>query len=129
MSPTETVRAFYTALGRGDAPAALALLCDKLEWTETDGFPYFSGTWRTPQEVLENLLVPLSKDWENFVADADSFVSQASEVVAFGLYRGVNRSTGRTLAAPFAHHWRVSDGRITSFVQYTDTTLVKKAMP
>ena len=129
MSPTETVRAFYSALGRGDAPTALAQLCDKLEWTEADGFPYFSGTWRTPQEVAENLLVPLSKDWESFAVDADSFVSQASEVVAFGVYRGVNRATGRTLAAPFAHRWRVSDGRIASFVQYTDTILVRRAMP
>lgn len=53
MSPTETVRTFYAALGRGDASAALTLLSDKLEWTEADGFPYFSRTWRTPQEVLE----------------------------------------------------------------------------
>jgi hypothetical protein len=68
MSPTETVRTFYAALGRGDASAALTLLSDKLEWTEADGFPYFSGTWRTPQEVLENLFVPLLKDWETFQA-------------------------------------------------------------
>ena len=129
MSPTETVRTFYAALCRGDASAALTLLSDKLEWTEADGFPYFSGTWRTPQEVLENLFVPLLKDWETFVADPDSFVSEASEVVAFGVYRGVNRATGRTLAAPFAHRWRVSDGRIDSFVQYTDTILVRRAMP
>jgi len=129
MSPTETVRTFYTALGRGDAPAALALLFDKLEWTEAEGFPYFSGTWRTPQEVLENLFVPLSKDWETFAADPASFVSEASEVVAFGVYRGLNRATGRTLTAPFARRWRVSDGRIASFVQYTDTILVRKAMP
>ena len=81
MSPTETVRTFYAALGRGDAYAALTLLSDKLEWTEADGFPYFSGTWRTPQKVLENLFVPLLKDWETFVADPDSFVSEASEVV------------------------------------------------
>ncbi|PYX04676.1 MAG: hypothetical protein DMG88_23915 [Acidobacteria bacterium] len=94
-----------------------------------DGVVAFGLAWRTPQEVLENLVVPLSKDWENFVADADSFVSEDSEVVAFGVYRGVNRATGRTLAVPFAHRWRVSDGRIASFVQYTDTILVKKAMP
>jgi ketosteroid isomerase-like protein len=129
MSPTETVRTFNAALGRGDASAALTLLSDKLDWTEADGFPFFSGTWRTPQEVLENLFVPLLQDWETFVADPDSFISAAFEVVAFGVYSGVNRATGRTLAAPFAHRWCVSDGRIDSFAQYTDTILVRRAMP
>ena len=79
--------------------------------------------------MLENLFVPLLKDWETFVADPGSFVSEASEVVALGVYRGVNRGTGRTLAAPFAHRRRVSDGRIDNFVQYTDTILVRRAMP
>ncbi len=128
MSPTEIVRSFYDALKRGDVPAVLALLSDDLAWTEAEGFPYFSGTWRTREEVFEKLLIPLSKDWENFSADAESFVSEADKVVAFGNYGGVNRATGRRLLAPFAHYWRVTDGRICQFVQYTDTVLVKRVM-
>lgn len=116
MSPTEIVQSFYDALKRGDVPAVLALLSDDLAWTEAEGFPYFSGTWRTREEVFEKLLIPLSRDWQNFSADAESFVSEADKVVAFGNYRGVNRTTGRRLIAPFAHFWRVSDGRITRFI-------------
>ena len=128
MSPTETVQSFYGALKRGDVPAVLALLSEDLAWTEAEGFPYFSGTWKTPEEVFEKLLIPLSKDWENFSADADSFVSEGHNVVSFGNYRGVNRATGRRLLAPFAHYWCVTNGRISRFVQYTDTVLVKRAM-
>lgn len=128
MSSTQTVQSFYDALKRGDVPAVLALLSDDLTWTEAEGFPYFSGTWRTREEVFEKLLVPLSKDWENFSADAESFVSEADNVVAFGNYRGMNRATGRRLLAPFAHYWRVTDGRISRFIQYTDTVLVRKAI-
>jgi ketosteroid isomerase-like protein len=124
MSPIETVRTFYNALSRGDASAALVLLSDKLEWTEADGFPHLADTAAGHGESF----VPLLKDWETFVADPDWFVSEASEVVAFGVYRGVNRATRRTLAAPFAHRWRVSAGRIASFVQYTDTVLVRRVM-
>ena len=128
MTPTEVVRKFYDALGRGDVPGLLAVLADDLTWTEAEGFPYFSGTWRSPKEVLEKLLVPLSADWADFSAKAESFVAEAGNVVAFGTYRGVNRGSGRALQAAFAHHWLVAEGRISSFRQYTDTLLVQRAM-
>ena len=128
MSPLDIVRNFYDALGRGDVAAVVALLSDQLEWTEAEGFPYHGGTWISPQEVVDGLLAPLSRDWVAFSARADSFVSEGDEAVAFGTYRGVNRATGRSLAAPFAHRWRVARGRITGFVQYTDTAVVRAAM-
>ena len=127
MTALETVKSFYDSLGRGDVGAVVALLADPLEWTEAEGFPYFAGTWTSPQAVVDGLLVPLGRDWEGFSARADSFVSEGDRVVAFGSYGGVNRATGRTLAAPFAHSWRVEDGQITRFVQYTDTALVQAA--
>lgn len=128
LTPVEIVRSFYDALKRGDFPALLALLGDDLAWAEAEGFPYFSGTWRHAEDVVEKLLVPLSTEWADFSADAESFVSEAKNVVACGAYRGLNRATGRRLLAPFAHRWCVVDGRISSFTQYTDTLLVKRAM-
>lgn len=128
LTPVEIVRSFYDALERGDIPTLVALLSDDIAWTEAEGFPYFSGTWRRPEDVVEKLLVPLSTEWADFSADAESFVSEAKNVVAFGAYRGLNRATGRKLLAPFAHRWCVGDGRISSFTQYTDTLLVKRAM-
>ena len=76
MAPIEVIRNFYDALKLGDIPALVALLRDDLSWTEAEGFPYFSGTWRCPQEVVEKLLVPLSTEWADFSADAESFVSE-----------------------------------------------------
>lgn len=124
-----TVKAFYDALGRGDVATMTALLDDDLEWTEAEGFPYFAGTWRSSKDVVEHLFVPLGRDWDGFSAIAETFVTQDGTVVAFGNYGGINRATGRTLAAPFAHRWLVANGRIVSFVQYTDTLLVDRAMP
>lgn len=65
---TSIVRAFYERLATGDVEGLMALLAPDLEWTESESFPYYSGTWRTPEEVLEKLLVPLSRDWANFSA-------------------------------------------------------------
>lgn len=126
--PIPTVRAFYDALGRGDAPGALALLADDLRWTEAEGFPYFSGDWRSPQEVLEKLLIPLSRDWDGFSAAPQEFFSAGERVVALGVYGGVAKATGRRMRAPFAHAWTVRDGRIATFDMYTDTVLVQRAL-
>lgn len=127
-TPTQIVRAFYAALARGDVPGLLALLHPDLHWTEATGFPYSSGTWRQPQQVLENLLVPLMRDWDGFSAVAEDFIAQGDRVISLGTYRGTARATGRTMQAPFAHVWRVADGKLQQFDMHTDTLLVERAL-
>ncbi len=125
MKPIDVVQSFYDALGRGDAPAALGVLDDAVQWTEAEGFPYHSGTWTGPQAVLENLLVPLGRDWNGFSAKPDSFVVDDSIVVVFGTYTGSFKATGKELVAPFAHRREIAKGKATNFRQYTDTALVQ----
>jgi uncharacterized protein len=125
MKPIHVVQSFYDALGCGDAPAALGLLDDAIQWTEAEGFPYHSGTWTGPQAVLENLLVPLGRDWNGFSAKPDSFAVDDSIVVVFGTYTGLFKATGKELFAPFAHRWEIANGKAINFRQYTDTALVQ----
>lgn len=122
------VRTFYDAVGRGDVAGVVASLHPELEWTEAQRFPYYSGTWRSPQEVVERLLVPLRRDWTDFSATPDEFVVQGDRVVTLGHYAGTARETGRTMRAPFAHVWTVRDGRLARFDMYTDTALVLEAL-
>jgi ketosteroid isomerase-like protein len=124
----DLVRAFYAALGRGDVPSLIGLLHPALEWTEAEGFPYYSGTWRQPEDVLHKLIVPLIRDWENFSAVADDFIAEGDRVVSLGAYGGLNKATGKTMRAAFAHVWRVADGKLKRFDMYTDTLLVDQAM-
>ena len=124
----EIVRAFYAAVSRADVPTVVGLLHPDLHWTEAEGFPYYGGTWRTPQEVVDKLLVPLARDWDGFSATPEHFVVEANEVVAFGRYAGTSRLTGRRFTAKFAHLWTVRDGKLARFDMYTDTLLVHRAM-
>lgn len=124
----QIVRAFYDAVSRADAAAVVSLLHADLHWTEAEGFPYYSGTWRQPQEVLDKLLVPLARDWDNFSAVADDFIVEGDRVVSLGAYSGINKATGRAMHAPFAHVWRVTDGKLARFDMYTDTLLINRAM-
>jgi uncharacterized protein len=127
-SPVDIVRGFYDALGRGDVPGVLGRLHDKLEWTEAKGFPYYSGTWHSPQEVLEKLLVPLSQEWDGFSARAHEFIAQGDRVVSLGEYSGKFKATGKSMSAAFAHVWTIRDGRLARFDMYTDTAKVREAL-
>jgi len=128
MTTTDCARRFYDAVARGDVPSVLDSLHPQLRWTEADGFPYFSGTWTSPQEVVEKLLVPLMRDWEGFAAMPQEFLAQDDVVVTFGVYSGTNKATGKAMRAPFAHRWEVRDGRLARFDMFTDTLLVDRAM-
>ena len=128
MTPTDCARRFYDAVARGDVPSVLDSLHPQLRWTEADGFPYFSGTWTSPQEVVEKLLVPLMGDWDGFAAVPKEFLAQDDVVVTFGVYSGTNKATGKAMRAPFAHRWEVRDGRLARFDMFTDTLLVDRAM-
>jgi uncharacterized protein len=105
----ELVGAFYAAVSRADVPGVIGLLHPDLRWTEAEGFPYYSGTWRRPQDVVDKLLVPLMRDWDNFSAVADNFIVEGDRVVSLGAYAGVNKATGKAMRAPFAHVWQVAN--------------------
>lgn len=128
MNPLSVVQDFYAALGRGDVAAVLGLLDPHVEWTEAERFPYYSGTWHGPQAVLENLLKRLALDWNDFSATPDDFLVDGNRVVAFGHYAGTYKRTAKSMTAPFAHLWSASDGKITSFLMYTDTAKILEAL-
>lgn len=128
MSSLTPVRAFYDAVANGDVSGILAILHPDVAWTEAEGFPYFSGTWRHPQEVIEKLLIPLARDWENFAAIPREFLVDRDRVVAFGVYSGIAKATKKPMRAPFAHRWEIRDGKLARFDMYTDTLLIHRAM-
>ena len=125
--PVDLVRAFYGAIAAGDVPGVLSVLHPNLAWTEAEGFPYYSGTWRSPDDVVQKLLVPLTRDWEDFSAIAHDFLADGDRVVSLGVYAGINKATGKRMRAPFAHVWRIADGKLQRFDMYTDTLLITRA--
>jgi uncharacterized protein len=128
MSALDVVRDFYAALGRGDISGVLGLLDERVEWTEAERFPYYSGTWHGPQAVFDRLLKRLPEDWEHFSATPNDFLVDRDRVVALGSYAATSRRTGKSMKASFAHVWTVNDGKITKFVMYTDTAKVLEAL-
>lgn len=127
MSNKQTIESLYQSFAQGNIPAVLGAFADDIEWTEAEGFPY-GGTYRGANAILENVFMKLGSEWEGFSAVPDEFLDAGETIVALGNYGGKYRQTGKSMQAPFAHVWKLLDGKIVKFVQYTDTLKVSEAL-
>lgn len=118
-SSLRVVRDAYEAFNRGDPDGALALMADDIEWVEPEG-SVDGGTYRGPDEVMEDLFAPAFEAFEKFRVDVDRYLDVGDEVVVVGSFRGRTRS-GDSFDIPCAHLVGVEDGRITRFRNFTDT--------
>src|SRR6476661_865728 len=120
MNSKEIVAGLYNSFSTGDIPAVLGAFADNVEWTEADGFPH-GGTYVGANAILENVFMNLGSEWEGFSAVPNEYVDGGDSVVALGTYTGKWLQTGKSINVPFAHLWKLSDGKVVKFVQYTDT--------
>jgi ketosteroid isomerase-like protein len=123
-SAVETVRAFYAALGQGDAPVALGLMADDIEWNT---MWHYKVDGLGPQRVAERLLKPLMEEWSSFALIPTEYIAEGETVVSLGQFTGVHAASGKTVDAAYAHVWDVANGRIQRFRQYIDTLAVANA--
>src|SRR6202008_788587 len=127
-NPIEIVKSFYAALDRGDISSALATLHDELEWTEAERAPYYTGTWHSPEDVYDKLLVLLLRDWEGFSVTPHDLIASGERVVSLVAYSCPFKATEKAMTAPFAHAWIVLGDRISRLIQFTDTIKIREAM-
>jgi ketosteroid isomerase-like protein len=123
-SAIETVQEFYAALGRGDAPAALGLMAEDIEWT---AMWHYRVDGRGPHKVAEFVLMPLMQEWSSFALIPADYIVDGSRVVSLGRFVGVHGGSGKTVDAAYAHVWDVTDGKIQRFRQYIDTLAIAEA--
>ena len=123
----EIIAEHYAANDRGDLDGMLAPFADDVRWTEAAGFPY-AGTYIGPDAVAENVFARIQEDWDDYTVAIDEIVDGGDVVVGIGTYSGTHRQTGRFFAARVAHVWRLADGKVVAFEQFTDTELVNRAL-
>jgi ketosteroid isomerase-like protein len=123
----DIIRNVYDAFGKGDIPAVLGAMDPQVEWREADGFPY-AGTYVGPDAVLQGVFMRLGSEWDGFRAEPDEVLDAGDTVVGLGYYSGRYKATGKEFRAQFAHVFKLRDGKIVKFQQYTDTALVQAAL-
>ena len=122
--PTEIIRSFYDKLKAADAPGALSLMAQDIEWTT---MWHYKVVGRGPERVAEGLFKPLMAEWSSFALEPTEFVMDGDTVVSLGRFTGVHGSTGKQVDAGYAHVWTAKDGKISRFRQYIDTLAIAEA--
>jgi uncharacterized protein len=127
MNNAEIIRSLYESFKIGDIPAVLGAFDENISWTDAEGFPH-GGTYIGANAILENVFINLGSEWEGFSAVPTEYVDGGDKIVALGNYSGKYVKTGKSINVPFAHVWTLAGGKITKFVQYTDTLKVSEAL-
>jgi ketosteroid isomerase-like protein len=123
----EIVRAHYAASAQGNIGEMMANVSPQVRWTEMAGFPC-AGTWVGPQAVADNVFAVLGRDWIGYRFELHNLIDGGDQVVGVGTYHGTCRATGKAMQARVAHVWKLQQGQIVAFEQFTDTLLVHQAM-
>lgn len=127
MSNADIIRAHYAASDRGDLAGMIAPFHPEVRWTEAAGFPY-AGTYVGADAVAANVFQAIQRDWNDYTVAIDEVLDAGDAVIGVGTYSGTYRATGVFFAARVAHIWRLEDGQVVAFEQFTDTELVNRAI-
>ena len=125
----DLARRLYDAFAAGDVPAVLGAMDPQIEWHEAESNPYDpGGPFVGPDAITQGLFMKLATEWDDFRVHPKEFHDTSDGVVVEGRYTGVYKPTGKSMDAQFAHVWKLRDGKITSFQQYTDTASMVEVM-
>ena len=115
------VRQAYDAFDKGDIPGVLRQCSNDIDWIlpEVDGIA-FTGRRHGIDEVADFFRQMLEQqEPREFVAD--EFLGQGDRVVVLGHCTWTVKTTGLDYSDEFCHVFRVMDGKICSFHEYSDT--------
>ena len=117
----EIIAALYASFAKGDVPTVLAAMDPKIEWTEAEGWPLYSGTLVGPQAVVEGVFMRLGEIGDNFSVKHAQLVAEGDTVVALGTYSWHRKGSGEPAEVKMAHVWTLAGGKVARFQQHVDT--------
>ncbi|CAG2156830.1 hypothetical protein LMG31506_05827 [Cupriavidus yeoncheonensis] len=115
------VKAAYDAFGRGDVPAILDLLADKVDWKMLGppAIPY-TGQRGSKEEVARFFAeVAQADEMQSF--EPREFIEAGENVTVLGFERFMSRPEGRLVETEWIHVFTVHDGKVTRWRGCYDT--------
>ncbi len=118
----------YDAFARGDLETIRSIWHDDIEWQGPDYDPLpQAGHYEGPDAIFE-MFGRLPEHWDDFRVTLDEWVEQGDTVIALGHTEGRGKSTGEQVKVPFAHVWRIRDGKVERAQVLEDTAVLAKAL-
>lgn len=117
----------YELFSIKDFNAIRTLFDEKINWNQMKGFPG-GGQYIGSDDVFEKVFDAFNQNWNSWKAFITRFIDSGDGAFVIGYYEGTYKATGRSMRAEFACEYKVINGKITEFNQYTDTFLIAEAM-
>jgi uncharacterized protein len=127
MTKLDTINRMYELFAAQNNAAIRAIFSEDIKWNQMKGFPN-GGQYIGPDAVFENVFNQFSEKWTGWKAVTERMIETEEGVITQGYYEGTYKATGRYMKAEFMSEYKVKDGLITEFNQYTDTFLIAEAM-
>jgi ketosteroid isomerase-like protein len=127
MNHKSVVNKLYHCFKTQDFLGMQACLDANVVWKQMKGFPG-GGTYHGVNNVCRSVFASFHKDWDNWHAVTEEIIETTDGACAIGYYEGTFRETNKYMKAAFASFYKIKNGKIAIFTQYTDTLLIAEAM-
>jgi uncharacterized protein len=127
MTNIETVKEMYNLFATKNNDAIRQIFDENIQWNQMKGFPN-GGKHIGADAIFENVFAGFRQHWTDWKATITRYIDSGDGVFVIGFYEGTFKATGKYMKADFACEYKVSNGKITEFNQYTDTFLIGEAM-
>jgi ketosteroid isomerase-like protein len=123
----EVTKRLYEALEQRDRDALERVLAEDVDWLVPATLPW-GGRRRGIESVAEGAAI-LRETVRNSRFEQDEYIDVGDgEVVVLGRLRGEGVLIDEPFEAEFAHHFKVTDGRVSRFQAYVDTAEILKSI-
>lgn len=122
----QTVKNIYTAFGKGDVDAILALLADDVLWEDINHpmVPY--GGKRHGKAAVREFFKQVG-EVEVSSFEPLEYVPVGDRVLAIGRWAGKAKPTGKLFTSEWIMVWTLKAGKVTHFRVYEDSAAVVAA--
>ena len=124
---TALIQKTYDAFGQGDVQTILNNLTDDIEWiSEGPEIIPYAGK-RTGIAQVKGFFEALATTQTGQKLTIESTVAQGDLVATVGRYAGTVKATGKKVDVPIGHFFTFRNGKVSRFVNLTDTATVADA--
>jgi ketosteroid isomerase-like protein len=117
----------YADFGRGDIAAVLNAVDENVEWVTPDIGQASGGTYRGRAEVAK-FFQQVGETWEFRAFEPREYIASGDQVAVLGSYFFTSRATGRSASCDWVMVWKMRDGKVVHFQEYTDTAVLRDAL-
>ncbi len=121
----QTVKNFFSAMGRGDKQGLLALVAEDFEWIIPGKDWPLAGTHRG-HAGLTDFLKTASETVETSTEPTE-YVAQGDRVLVVGVAKGKIKATNKTFEDDWVFAITVQNGKVANIREYIDTQALAQA--